>query len=183
MNHTNKKIIRLNQVIGSDLLNFLDGIDASNFLQVVNDDDQFFSIAPTADQIFRQLFYMLPDFEKIFVPKKMYEHYLDECEVVNNKLVLIKKTHSRFIQPFQRVYVYSYFTTEGFRKLCRAYLTPLFQCYSRLISFNSDFYQGDFGFINYELYCSTIDLNRDFNEHEEKILKGKKFLTRKFFIE
>jgi len=175
MNHMENKTIQLNQVVGYHLLNFLDGIDVSNFLQVTNNDDQFLSIAPTTDDVFRQLFYTFPEFKQIFVPVERYQDYLNECEIVNDKLVLIEKTNSPFIQPCQRIYVYSCFSIEGFGKLCRSYLTPLFQCYSRLLSFNTDFYSADFGYINYELYCSTIDLNRDLNEHEEKILQGKTF--------
>jgi hypothetical protein len=45
-------VIELNQLVGYHLLTFIDGADATNFIEAVNDSKQFWSIAKTLDHHF-----------------------------------------------------------------------------------------------------------------------------------
>jgi len=176
MSDSENKIVRLHPDIGYYLLNFLDGIDACNFIEVVNDDNQFSSIATATDCNFRNLIQQIFYYgQKILLPKETFENYLDNCEVFDDRLVSIENCNSSFIQPRQRLFVYRCFSIEGFRKLCRIYRTPLFQCYTRLLSFNTDFYCADFGLVDYALYMPTIVLERELNDHERKLFKSETF--------
>jgi hypothetical protein len=174
INETEDQFVELNPVIGFYLLNFLDGTDASNFLEVVNETSQFWGIAPTSDRFFLKLTKTFCGRQRILVPKELYEYYLHECEVVDYKLVLSSGSASSSIQPIQRLFVHPFFSMEGFGKLCRAYRTPLFKFYSRLLPFNTDLYSADFGLIDFDLYCRTIGSERDLNDYEKTFFKGKK---------
>lgn len=166
------KLPELNPVIGVHILKFLKGIDASNFLEVVNDCGQFLSIASTSDQLFLAIIEKWSGFHKVLLAPDVYEQYLDECEVINDKLVPFEKHNLLVIQPIQRLFLYSCFTVEGFEALSQTYRTPLFQCYSRLLSFNTDFSIAEFGLIDYELYTNTLGTPRDLNVHEKKLFKS-----------
>jgi hypothetical protein len=176
MSESENKIIQLYPDIGYHLLNFLDGIDVCNFIEVVNDSNQFSSIATATDCNFRNLIQKIFCYgQKTLLPKETFENYLDDCEVVDDRLIWIENRNSSFIQPRQRLFVYRCFSIEGFGKLCRVYRTPLFECYSRLLSFNTDLYCADFGLVDYALYMSTIVLERELNDHERKLFKSKTF--------
>lgn len=153
-------------------MNFLDGIDASNFVEAVNDSNQFASIATTSDHSFIQLIKTLHGNQKVLLPQCLYEHCLDDCEVEGDKLVISDAVDGGYIVPIQRLFVYSCFTVEGFNKLCKTYRTPPFQYYCRLLSFNTDLYSAEFGLVDYPNYCKTIGLERDFNSYENKFFKG-----------
>ena len=154
-------------------MNFLDGLDASNFLQVVNTSNQFYSIAPTSDETFRQVMRMFCCKERVLVSLERFEQCLDDCEAVDDRLVPSDEADSSFIRPTQRPFVHPCFSIEGFRKLCKAYRTSAFQWYSRLMPFNTDFYSADFGLLDYELYIQTIDSKRTLNNYENKLFKSK----------
>lgn len=174
MTEVGKKTVQLNPDVGLRLLNFLEGTDASNFLETVNNSDQFYSIATTFDKVFRRL--MNETFRhgrRVPLPRMSYEHHMDHSEIVDDKLVLSAKLDSPLMQPRQRLFVHSCFTVEGFGLLCRAYRTSLFQCYCRLVPFNTDFYYANFGLLDYELYNRTITLARDLNDYEQKLFKSK----------
>ena len=173
MTETEKKIVKLNPDIGYHLLAFLNGTDVCNFVEVASKDDQFWSIPITSDQVFYNLMKMLGNDQRLLLDREMYESYLDDCEVVDDKLVLIEKDDYPFTHPIQRLFIYPCFSVEGFGKLCKAYRTSIFQCYSRLLSFNSDLYSADFGLLNYELYSETISSPRDLNDHERNLFKSK----------
>ncbi len=174
MTATENKVVQLNRDIGYYLLNFLDGTDACNFLEVVNKTNQFWSIATISDQIFRKLMKeIVRARQRILLPEETFKNYLYDCEVIDDKLVLLENCDSSFIQPCQRLFVHSCFNIEGFGKLCKAYQTLMFQCYSRLLPFNTNLYCSDFGLIDYELYRTTISLERDLNNHEPKLFKSK----------
>ena len=177
MAETGNKVVQLNQDIGYYLLNFLDGVDACNFLEVVNQSSQFRSIATTSDHTFRALITMFWGHHRILLSRETYGKYLHDCKVVDDKLVFIENRNSSFIQPLQRLFVYRCFSIEGFNKLCKAYRTSLFQCYSRLLPFNTDLYSADFGLLDYELYNETIGLKRDLNDYERKLFRSKKYGT------
>ncbi|CAF2057501.1 unnamed protein product, partial [Rotaria magnacalcarata] len=174
------EVFQLNPVVGCHLLCFLDGLDASNFLEVVNNTNQFYSIAPTSDQIFRQLMQMFCCKQRVLVPRELYEFYSDDFEVMDDRLVVsYGDFDTSLIRSIQRVFVHPCFSIEGFGKLCKAYRTAAFQCYSRLIPFNTDFYCADFGLIDYELYHQTIGLERDLNTYENKFFKISTYFPKK----
>ena len=174
MNEIGNKIVQLNPDIGCHLVNFLEGIDATNFLETVNNNDQFNSIATTSDLVFRRLLNeILRQSQRVDLPRTLYECYLEDSEIIDGKLVWLEKQNSSLIQPQQRLFVHSCFTINGFGLLCRAYRTSLFQCYSRLLPFNTDFYYADFGLLDYELYNRTITLERDLNDYEQKLFRSK----------
>ena len=174
MTEIGNKIVQLNRDVGCHLVNFLEGIDAANFLEAVNNSEQFNSIATTSDLVFRQLMNeIFRHSQRVELPRTLYECYLEDCEVIDGKLVWSERQNSSFIQPRQRLFVHSCFTINGFGLLCRAYRTSLFQCYSRLLPFNTDLYYADFGLLDYELYNRTITLERDLNDYEQKLFKSK----------
>lgn len=175
MADTEEKIVLLNPVVGCHLLNFLEGIDAANFLETVNTSDQFHSIAPTSDHIFRQLINeTFRNGQRIAAPRASYERYLDYGEIIDDKLAWLKDQNFPYIEPRQRLFVYSCFSVMGFEILCKAYRTSLFQCYSRLLPYNTEFYCADFGLLDYELFNRTITLQRDLNNYEQRLFKSKR---------
>lgn len=180
MTETGEKIVLLNSVVGCHLLDFLHGIDAANFLETVNTSDQFHSIATTSDHTFRQLIKQtFRNVRRIVAPRVSYERYLDCCEIIDDKLAWLKDQDSPYTEPRQRLFIHSCFSVEGFGVLCKAYRTPLFQCYSRLLPFNTEFYCADFGLLDYELFNRTIILERDLNDYEQQLFKSKRLESSK----
>ncbi|CAF1370220.1 unnamed protein product [Adineta steineri] len=118
---------------------------------------------------------MFDHHQPIIVAKEMYQHYLHECDVVDCRLVPFEQRDLLLKQPTQRLFVHQSFSIEAFNQLSKTYLTPIFQCYSRLLSFNTDFYCSNYGLINYEFYAQTIGSNRDLNDHEKKFFKPSTF--------
>ena len=119
-------VLQLNSVIGIHLLRFLKGIDASNFLEVVNDRDRFVAVASRSDQLFLTITKKFHGLQKRLLAPEVYEQYLDGCEVIDDKLVPLESNNLLVVQPIQRLFVYSCFSVEGFETLSRAYQTPLF---------------------------------------------------------
>ncbi|CAF1686492.1 unnamed protein product, partial [Rotaria magnacalcarata] len=111
--------------------------------------------------------------ERISLPAETYENYLQDCEILDDKLVPFENHNPSLIQPVQRLFVHQCFSIEGFGALCKAYRTPLFQCYSRILPFNTDLYCADFGLIDYQLYNETINSERDLNVYEKNFFKSK----------
>ena len=173
MEDSSTNSVALNMDVGYHILDHLTSIDATNFLEVVNESSQFHSIAVSSDPIFCRLVKQNGGSERIPIPRQKYDQYLDECEVINDRLVPIEQRYSNLMQPRQRVFVYRCFSVDGFAKLSKTYRTPLFQCYSRLLPFNGDFYNADFGLVDYELYYGTMCSHRALNMYESSLFKGK----------
>lgn len=167
------EIPELNIDIGFHLLKFLYGTDMSNFLEVVNNCRQFLSIATASDRMFVEIMKKNHGEGRILIAPEMYQSYLDDCEVIDSRLVPLNNRNLSVIQPVQRLFLYACFSIEGFGALCRAYRTPLFHCYSRLLPFNTDLYYADFGLVDYELYAKTVSAIRDLNSYEKLIFKSK----------
>ena len=170
---SHSKIIEVISNIGYYLLNFVDGVDASNFIQVLESSGQFCSLATVSDYVFLEIVKKFNCNSPIMIPQEAYESYLHECDLVNFRLISLEKHDLLLKQPEQRLFVHPCFGIEAFNKLSKTYRTPLFQCYSRLISFNTDFYCSEYGLINYDLYAQTIGSNRSLNVHEKKLFKSK----------
>ncbi|CAF3628440.1 unnamed protein product [Rotaria socialis] len=172
------EIPELNPDIGLHLVNFLNGIDASNFLEVVNNCSQFLSIATASDRLFIEIMKKFDGRTRILLPAEIYGNYLQDCEILDDKLVPFENHNPSVIQPVQRLFVHPCFSVEGFGVLCKAYRTPLFQYYSRILPFNTDLYCADFGLIDYQLYNETISSERDLNVYEKKFFKTSTYFTK-----
>lgn len=159
--------------IGYYLLNFVDGVDATNFIQVLESSGECCSLATTLDGVFLKIVKKFNSDGPIMIPQELYQHYLHECDLLKFRIVSLEKHDLLLKQPEQRLFVHPHFSMEAFHKLSGTYRAPLFQCYSRLISFNTDFYCSEYGLINYDLYAQTIGFDRSLNVHEMKLFKVK----------
>lgn len=167
-------LIELNPDVGRYLLRFTEGIDAVNFIDSVNKSRQFWSIAKTSDHYFIGTIRMLCTQQKILLPRTHFQDFTNEYEIDDEQLITVSMRYSDTIEPSERLYIYSCFSVEGFRKLCEVYKTPLFNCYSRLLPLNTvcHSYHADFGLLDYEWYGHTIGTERMLNEHEKQLFKG-----------
>ena len=169
-----KTFVELNPDVGCHILTFLDGIDAINFLETVNNDQQFWCIAKTLDHHFMELIKMFCGHQRISLsPDTLPFNFTDEHEIVDGRAIPVSNRYSDFKYPSQRLYVHPCFSVEGFIRLCEVYRTPLFKCYSRLLPLNTVFYDADFGLLNYEWYAHTIGSERTLNDHEKKLFQGR----------
>ena len=168
-------VTRLNPDAGCYLLRFLDGIDATNFIEAVNDSKEFESIAKTLDYHFIELIKGFRGHQRILLPRAIFESFTGESEIDDERLIVVSARYSSFIQPSERIYIHPCFSVEGFSKLCEVYKTALFKCYSRLLPLNTVGYYADFGLLDYEWYAHTIGSERMLNDHEKKLFKGKIF--------
>ncbi|CAF1566950.1 unnamed protein product [Adineta ricciae] len=164
-------IVELNQDIGCYLLRFIDGLDATNFIEAVNNTNQFSSIAKTLDHHFIELFKGFCGHQRILLPRVLFESFTEDYEIDDTRLRLVSKYYSDVIEPSERLYVHPCFSTSGFAKLCEVYKTSLFECYSRLVPLNNVWYSADFDLLNYESYVHTIGSERLLNDHEKKLFK------------
>jgi hypothetical protein len=165
-------MVELNRDIGCHLLTFIDGIDVINFIEAVNDSEQFHSIAKTLDHHFIHLISTFRNHQRILLPRALFECFTNECEIDDERLIVTSNRYSSVIEPSVRLYIHPCFTVKGFLKLCEVYKTSLFKCYSRLLPFNTVWYDADFGLLEYESYAHTIGSERMLNDHEKNLFKG-----------
>jgi hypothetical protein len=170
-------VVSLNQDIGRHLLTFLDGTNATNFVEAVNSSEPFRSIAETSDHSFYKLAKTFCGHGRISLCRTFFERYQDDWDIDENQLVFISKRYSTVIQPSLRLFVHPLFSVEGFRKLSRLYKTSLFECYSRLLPINSITYCADFGLLDYKSYSRTIGSSRMLNNHEKNLFKSRSSFT------
>jgi len=172
---TENTVVELNQDVGCYLLRFIDGIDAINFIEAVNDSRQFRSIAKTSDYHFIQMIKVFCGHSRILLPRAPFEDFTNEYEIDDEQLILLSKRYSDTIEPSIRLYIHPCFSTEGFTKLCEVYQTSLFSCYSRLLPLNTVCYNynADFGLLDYEWYGHTIGAERLLNDYEKTLFRGK----------
>jgi hypothetical protein len=166
-------VVKLNELVGCYLLKFLDGIDATNFIEAVDSSEQFGSIAKTFDHHFVELISIFCSYQRILLPRVLFECFMGESEIDDEQLIVVSRCYSSVIQPSERLYIHPCFSLEGFSKLCETYKTSLFKCYCRLLPLNTIWYYADFGLLDYEWYGHTIGLERILNDHEKKLFKGK----------
>jgi len=172
---TENTVVELNQDIGCYLLRFIDGIDATNFIEAVNNSRQFGSIAKASDHHFIEMIKMFCGRQRILLPRVLFGDFENEYEIDDERLIVVSKRYSDVIEPSERLYIHSCFSIEGFTKLCEVYKTPLFSCYSRLLPLNTVCfsYNADFGLLDYEWYGHTIGSERMLNDHERQLFKSK----------
>lgn len=174
---TENKIVELNPDTGYYLLKFIDGVDAVNFIEAVNDSQQFWSIAKTSDHHFIEMIKAFRGQPRILLPHTLFEDFSNEYEIDHEELIIVSRRYSGTIQPSERLYIHPCFSTEGFTKLCEVYKTSLFNCYSRLLPLNTVGYNysADFGLLDYEYYGHTIGSERILNDHERNLFKCKRY--------
>ena len=173
---TENTVVELNPDIGCFPLRFIDGIDASNFIEAMNNSRQSWSIAKTLDHHLIEMIKVFCGHPRILLPRSVFEDFANEYEIDDEQLIVVSRRYSDVIEPSERLYIHSCFSIEGFRKLCEVYQTPVFSCYSRLLPLNtvSYGYNADFGLIDYEWYSYAIGSERMLNDHEKELFKGKK---------
>ncbi|CAM4961897.1 unnamed protein product [Rotaria socialis] len=110
MTDCDMEIPELNADIGLHLVNFLNGTDTSNFLEVVNNCSQFLSIETATDRMFVEIMKKFRGPKRILLPAEAYENYLQDCKIVDDKLVPFENHNPSIIQPVQRL---TYFTKEN----------------------------------------------------------------------
>jgi len=168
-------VIAFSEIVGYHLLKFLDGLNAINFIEAVDNSEQFGSIANTSDRHFIRSISVFCNYKRIILPRYLFQSFMGESEIDEEQLVLVSTRYSSFIQPSERLYIHPCFSLEGFSKLCEVYKTSLFKCYCRLLPLNTVWYYADFGLLDYEWYSQTVGLRRVLSSHEKKLFKGKKF--------
>ncbi|CAF1314379.1 unnamed protein product [Adineta ricciae] len=169
------KLVKVIVDAGYHLLNYLGGVDATNYLEIVRTDLQICSLAIVSDHEFFEILKTFNHDQPFTVPEEMYQCYLHENNIIDFRLVPVHPCDLLLKQPIQRLYVHSSFTAEAFEKLSKTYRTSIFQCYSRLLSFNTDFYSANYGLLDYELYAETVGSNRDLNDYEKRFFKRSTF--------
>ena len=110
--------VELNHDIGCYLLRFLEGIDATNFIEAVNNTRQLGSIVKTSDYHFIQIIKMFSGHPRILLPRELVEDFGNECKIDDKQLIIAVKRYSDKIEPSRRIYIHPCFSTEGFTKLC-----------------------------------------------------------------
>jgi hypothetical protein len=167
--------IQCDEVVGCRLLKFLNGLDVLNFIEAVDSSEQFGSIAKAFDHHFVTLISTFCNYQRIMLPHTLWQCFMDDSEIDEERLVVVSTRYSFFIQPSERLYIHPCFSLEGFSKLCPTYRTSLFKCYSRLLPLNTVYYYADFGLLDYEWYSQTVGLKRTLNDHEKNLFRGKIF--------
>lgn len=170
--------VELNQTIGYHLLNFVTGIDAISFVEAVNDSSQFSSIAKTLDHHFTALLKNFCHCQRIMLPGALVSAFSDDCEIDNERLVVRRARYSTTIEPSQRLFIHPCFSTDCFKRLSQTYRSPLFKCYSRLLPFNSPWYDADFGLVDFESLGRLIILERELNSYKTELFQGNEKLIK-----
>ena len=173
-NKSDQKVVSLNQDIGYLLLKYLKGLDAINFMTVVNGSEQFNIIEISEDHVFYTIFIKLVKKDKIKINIPYLDFYLDTCSI-NEQGYLYPEQYHVAEAPLLRLFIHPSFTVEAFENLCCAYNTPSFQCYSRLLPLNTYTYAGNMILFDYFNYKSLVGCRRALNAHERSLFKGLNF--------
>ncbi len=92
-------VVELNQEVGCYLLRFIDGIDAVNFIEAVNDSRQFWSVAKTSDYHFIQNIKAFCGRPKILLPRALFEDFTNEYEIDDEQFMVASNRYSDVIEP------------------------------------------------------------------------------------
>ena len=166
-----QKIVPLNQDIAYELIKHIKGLDAVNFIEAANGSKQFQTVEVSEECARRTIFTTLLKEKKISVDVPYLDCYLETCFVDAGGYIRPTRYDHRD-DPVLRLFIHPIFTAEAFEKLCCAYKTPLFQCYSRLLPFNTHSYVGNLVLVDYFAYRCSIGLARELNSHEQSVFKG-----------
>jgi hypothetical protein len=111
------RAVELNQVVGSHLLSFLEEVDATNFIEAVNNSRQFWCIAKSLDQHFIKLINTFLGQQRILLPRALFESYTGELQIDEENLIVFSKRYSWVRQPCERLYIHPSFSFQGFASL------------------------------------------------------------------
>ncbi len=166
------QMVTLNQDIGYMLVKYLKGLDVINFMEAVNGSEQFNTIEISEDRLFHKIFVQEVKKEKIKVNIPYLDFYLDTC-FINEDGYLYPEQYHQGEAPVLRLFIHPTFTVEAFENFCCTYKTPSFQCYSRLLPFNTHVHAGDLILVDYFNYEHMLGGTRELNIHERSLFKGR----------
>lgn len=170
-NKSKEKIVLLNQDIGYLLIKYLKGLDVINYMEAVNHSEQFQTIEISDEYAFYSIFMKLITGKKIKLSVPYLDFYFVTCSLDEEGYLCPNKYYTGEA-PALRLFIHPTFTVEAFEKLCCTYKTPSFQCYSRLLPFNTHTYAGNLILVDYFNYNCSIGYSRNFNVHEKSLFKG-----------
>ena len=166
-----QKIVPLNQDIAYLLIKYLKGLDAINFMEAVNGSKQFQTVEISEEYVVCKIFTALIKEKRVPLNVPYLDFYLETCSIDAEGYLYPNQYHYGNA-PLLRLFIHSIFTLEAFEKLCCAYKTPSFQCYSRLLPFNTHSYVGSLVLVDYFNYRRSIGAQRELNFHEHSLFKG-----------
>ena len=164
-------MITLNRDIGYLLINYLGGSDAINFLEAVNGSEQFQTIEATEEWFFYKIFMKFDNKEKMRIDVPYLDRYLD-TSFVNEESYLCPKVYHCGEPPTLRLFIHPTFTVEVLKHFCCTYKTSSFQCYTRLLPFNTHSYAGNLMLVDYFKYKDSIGVTHSLNVHERSLFEG-----------
>ncbi|CAF1583189.1 unnamed protein product, partial [Adineta steineri] len=165
----NEEIVSLNQHIGLLLVDYLQGLDVINYIEAVNGSVQFQNIVVSKHKFYR-IFMELVKKENVTVTMPYLDFYLEECSFTTMGYLYPNHYHHEHA-PVMRSFIHSTFTVKALEKLCCTYKHPSFQCYSRLLQFNSQSYAGNLIVLDYFNYKYSTGPSRELNVHEQSLFK------------
>lgn len=168
---SNEKLVELNQDIGYLLMKYLNGLDVINFMEAINGSKQFGTIEVTEEDVFRKIFMKTLNKEKIQLNIPYLDFYLDHCSI-DNQGYLYPTQYHQGEAPVLRTFIHPAFSMDAFKNLCCTYKTASFQCYSRLLPFNTHTYVGYLFLVDYFNTKHLIGCERELNVHERSLFKG-----------
>jgi hypothetical protein len=165
------KIASLNQDLAYILIKYLKGLDVINFMEAVNGSKQFQTVEISEEYVFYKIFTKMVKEKKVTLNVPYLDFYLETCSVDAEGYVRPNQ-YQYGNAPILRLFIHPSFTVKAFDKLCCAYKTPSFQCYGRLLPFNTHSYVGDLTVVDYFNYRCSIGSPRELNWHEQRLFKG-----------
>ncbi|CAF3422167.1 unnamed protein product [Rotaria sp. Silwood1] len=112
--------------------------------------------------------------DKVTVNVPYLDFYLETCSF-DEMGYLYPDQHHHENAPVLRLFIHPTFTVEAFEKFCCTYKNPSFQCYSRLLPFNTHSYVGSLILVDYFNYKCSIGSSRELNIHEQSLFKECQF--------
>ncbi|CAF3472874.1 unnamed protein product [Rotaria sp. Silwood1] len=169
----NEKTVALNQDVGYLLIDYLKGLDVINFMEAANGSEQFKTIE-ISEYRYYEIFMKLAKEDKVTVNVPYLDFYLETCSF-DEMGYLYPDQHHHENAPVLRLFIHPTFTVEAFEKFCCTYKNPSFQCYSRLLPFNTHSYVGSLILVDYFNYKCSIGSSRELNIHEQSLFKECQF--------
>ena len=168
---SNNSVIPFNHLTINHLLTFLDQLDAINFIEAININEELSSLVTSSDYAFRYSIESFCGHKRIRICPRYFDIYEDNFTIDETNLVLISKRYSDVVLPELRLFVHPCFSVDAFRQLAKFYNAQFFKCFVRLLPFNTIRYSSDFGLVNVISFNRAISSGRILNEHEKKLFQ------------
>ncbi|CAF0869286.1 unnamed protein product [Adineta steineri] len=165
----NEETGSLHPYVGYLLVNYLKGLDVINYMEAVNGSEQLPTIVISEFE-FYEIFMELIKKENVTITMPYLDFYLEECSFTSMGYLYPNHYHHEHA-PVMRSFIHCTFTVEALEKLCCAYKNPSFQCYSRLLTFNSQSYAGNLILLDYFNYKYSTGPSRELNVYEQSLFK------------